>query len=272
MKKSILVPTLILLFLTSGCIWNDDGGSNGVTEDSYDGNNTIIIDTLKLEDDVLRPDRYTYLEFKVSNGNIHPAKNFEASLHNKGPLEIEKIVDCNFELRDRLEAGGLDSRQCRWSIKAPSKDYLKGFESKDIEMLMRISYETSTTFYDEKPFIAFEERPDTSEKSYTTDTGLLKAKMKFESPLPLSKEEIPVDIMLKSGEGRAENIDIEYQGAFDFSDCPEKVDLNKDGSKEINCKIEPVEDIEMREESPILLRINYKYVLSKSIELEISES
>ena len=269
-QKVILILVGALLFLSSGCIGGEDSGGPGIDEE-YEGNNTLLIKDLELQEDSLRPDQSTYLRLKVSNANIHDVKDFKAEVYNTGSLEVEKVGDCNFDLRNRIDLGELDTRECMWSVKAPGKDYLQNFDSKNIEMKLRISFRSKSSFYEEQPKIVFERSPEITEKSYETDAGDLKASLNFESPLPLFKKKVPLDINLKPGKGRPSNVEIEYQGAFDFSQCSRNVRINGSESRNIQCSIEPTGEIKIREERPILLRINYKYILSKSIDVEVTE-
>lgn len=271
MKKEMIIVFLSMTLMVSGCISLPFTGG-GESNQFYSGNNTLFIDKIEFKKSSLLPRQETTLTMKVSNGNVHKASDFSAEIYNTGPFEVESLKECSFDLRSRLSMGEPDSRSCLWSVKAPKDEYLGRFKSKEVEIKLLASFNTKSSFEEVRPEIVFERGASPSKKTFTTDAGNLKAEIEFESPQPLFRGEIPIEITLKKAGKKAKDINIEYIGAFDFSDCPKSPKASDSEDIEISCKIKPLGDIRIREKRTILLRINYKYMISKGISLEVSKS
>lgn len=286
---------LILLAVTAGCV---QPGSEGEEKQFQTADRTTGFNQITYSSEDISPGRRIEVRAVIQNNNVVPAENVRLEITNIAPLKLEgesqdMFTDsqgdrsCSFEsLGPATENSGGDIRSCRWTLTCPEgsqcSSTAENFESYDVPVSIRLSYETEITNPEdsiEVEFLKLEDMTErtTSKKTYRAENGDLRLETVYESPEPSDEDSLELEMSLTdTGDGDldSQGINIEYVGPFsnyleDKSSCDTLIIPEGQNSVSNSCSM-ALTDIEAGNIYQMRMRGRYKYSKTENIQLKIT--
>ncbi len=260
-----------------------DGTSN--TEGEEKSNKGLEIVDFKVSDHTLQPDQQAVVTLRLKNYHTESGITLkETSLYNLGFLEIIDTQACSPPVRPAKQ-DVYPETVCKWTIKAPSKDKLTGFNSKSYNVRLNLVYESSLSNSGD-PFKAqFKPIDDIEERNQQTKTyanNEVKMTVTGENPFPIitgQTDDASLEVQLESvGPGSLRKMsgshvyELEYAPDAIFNRCdgntePVKLKPVVENRIEFFCDIESNSGSQV--ERNLIFSTSYKYAKSPSLDIEV---
>lgn len=283
--KSLIVFGLILVVLGSGCVDNF-GGKLGLLGLTPTGPNYTAEESVKISADAFPRDveegKETAVYFEVSNNGNISVSNFDLKFTDLCEFE-EKDLERSF---DKLEPG--DFEKWTWKLKAGEVQ-----NKKSCKLRYDVSYNTKSLAYYDIVALSEDEQQRLLKTGKMSQLSLdyLRTKSPVQIDISLSEEQPIVEgssfyayVELRNvGGGYVErikkgNAEIKYPEFLELVDCD---DFNKNGvldtdlqfirgsTKTSTCKFKVKEGTVVRETGSIDVKVSYKYMYHKNINVGI---
>jgi hypothetical protein len=252
-----LVLLIIFGLIASGCASNSSSTSG----------KGLVVKDFSISDNTLMPDQEANIQVLIANYNKNPTEIETLEIFNEGALTVTD-KSCSSEDIKPAREGLVPEMECSWSIKAPSKDYVKGFESKPAPIKLKLAYNTS--FDTKEPLkINYKELSDienSGETSVTNGNGVIEINVKGQTPTDKSNPN-PLEFKISNvGSGRLDKpYEISYDPSDLLSDCPNEEEPVLENTAKFTC----TPDTGSTGVKNMFLTTSYKYIKTKNLNIKV---
>ncbi|MEF8880549.1 MAG: hypothetical protein V5A72_01825 [Candidatus Nanohaloarchaea archaeon] len=257
---------LAIIIIASGCS----------EEQKSDYNAGVSIKNPDIADSTLRPNQKSVLNMKIINRNKGDTEiNQEnVSLYNSGAIEvIDGSKDCTPSTIGSVTKDLVPKMSCEWKLKAPEKDYVKGFESKESSIQIGVEYESSlgNSKAIKMDFQKVEDIQESSGKTREISNEDIKTKISYDNPMTLNSGSIEIESqnigsgeVLGSGNGLSGGT-LGYKFSPEIIECSKNTQRLIEGRTSFFCDV----DVETRGSRNLFFSTSYKYRKTKTIGIEV---
>ncbi len=247
----------------------------------------LEIKDFTVSDHTLQPDQQAVVTLRLKNYHTESGVTVtDTALYNLGFLDVVDTQPCSPPVRP-AEQEVYPETVCRWTIQAPPKDKLTGFNSKSFNIRLNLVYESMLSNSGDPfkaQFRSIDDIEVRQEQVRTYANNEVKMTVSGENPFPIipgQTDDASVKVKLESvGSGNLRKMSGPDEPIYEVEWTPDAVFNDCDGEPEplrlkpvIENRIEFFCDIESNSGSQVernlIFSTSYKYAKSPSLDIEV---